>query len=186
MSVAVITAAIPPRLSTWLPDCIESVRSQTRPVDQHLVGIDYEAVGAATTRNRLLDGAATEWVVALDDDDVLYPEFVEECLAASAEADVVAPWCDTIGERNDHHYLHNARTFDPVLLDADNYIPSTALIRRSVLVDAGGWPDDPREDWALWRRLADLDARFCLLPQELWAYRLHGAQKTFDRLPVWR
>lgn len=186
MSVAVITPAIPPRLDSWLPDTIESVRSQTRPVDQHLIGIDYAAAGCAPTMNRLLAGAATEWVVPLADDDVLYPEFVEECLAACDGYDVVAPWCDTIGERNDHHYIHNMRSFDPALLAEENYIPSTSLIRRELLVDVGGWPEEYCEDWALWKVFAERGARFLLLPQELWAYRLHGSQKTFNRLPVWR
>src|SRR3546814_8644512 len=58
--------------------------------------------------------------------------------------------------------------FDPAALQANNFIPVTALVRTSLFVAVGGfpqplseaWPHADCEDWGLWQRLLALGAKF--------------------------
>jgi hypothetical protein len=62
---------------------------------------------------------------------------------------------------------------------------STALIRRSTLVDSGAfdptWPTG--EDWELWLRLSQV-TRFVHVPLAVSLYRQHPEQVTRQRLPT--
>jgi glycosyltransferase involved in cell wall biosynthesis len=177
--ISVITAALPSRLDRLCEACA-SVRAQTHPAAEHLVAIDYDRRGSAATRNALLRAATGEWVAVLDDDDLLMPRHLETLLAASQDADVVYSFCAVEGRPG---WSPN-RTFDAEALRQGNYIPVTALIRRSLLDELGGWKDSALcpygfEDWQLWLDALTAGARFVCVPEVTWVYRLHEMSKTF-------
>lgn len=168
MSVAILTPTITGR-ENILQECKASVASQTHKVD-HLILLDAKRKGAAAMMNIMLEQTDAEWVVPLADDDILYPNFVERLLEDSVGADVVYPWCKVIG-RSKHPNWNPNRLFNAAQLRQGNYIPSTTLIRRSAVVEVGGWPDVVCEDHALWIKMLDAGKKFCCVPEILWEYR---------------
>src|SRR3546814_14405548 len=68
--------------------------------------------------------------------------------------------------------------FDPAALQANNFIPVTALVRTSLFVAVGGfpqpgseaWPHADCEDWGLWQRLLAPGAPFSHLPERTWTW----------------
>ena len=176
-SVAVITSAIPERLDL-LAECLESVRSQTRQPDEHLICIDYGHRGTSHTLNRALAGVTSDFVAVLQDDDTAYPNHLEVLLGNCDGVDVVYPRCDA-----DWPVVNLNADFNARLLKYCNYIPATALIRTDLLRAVGGWPDADWEDHELWKVLVDAGARFRKVNQVTWHYRRHGRpQKTFGTL----
>ncbi len=176
MTVAVVTAAIPERFGL-LREALDSVAAQTLRPDEHIVVVDYDRRDTAQTLNRALAAVTSEWVAVLDDDDLLYPSHLEVLLGACANADVVYSYCDC------DFGINVNRPFDPVALRVGNYIPTTALIRTATLRKVGGWPDEREQDWHLWLRLVDAQARFVHVPTVTWRYRRHGGpQKALGGL----
>jgi len=177
VKVSAITAALPSRLPKLAEACA-SVRSQTHPADEHLIGIDYARRGTARVVTQLALSARNEWVATLEDDDIWYPNHLAELTKAAAvgEPDILYPWCDVEGR----DWVPNSH-FDPDRLRRENYIPSTMLIRRRLIADLGGWRDGTQNGWEdydfLLRALA-AGARFRCVPVITWRYRFHDGNKT--------
>ena len=174
--VTVVTPSVPHR---WhlLTEAMKSVAAQTSPVDVHLVGVDLEYGGPTPIRNALLRGVDTEWVLFLDDDDLLDANFVQVLLAQSDGADVVIPHCRFSGHSIPPKY-HN-RPFDRDALRQHGIFPITVLARTHEIRAGGGFGDERYEDWELWNRMADAGARFKVVPEVLWTYRLgYGDHRT--------
>ena len=168
-SVTVITPTVPSR-KQLLDECQASVAAQTVAV-QHLVEEDRDGSGPSVLRNRLGRRARTDWILPLDDDDVLYPDAVQVLLSHAGDADIVYPWC-----RCDEglSVLVN-KLFSPEALFRMNYIPVTALIRRDTWNMLGGMRQVPLEDYDLWRRAFLHGCKFKCVPEVLWHYRRHDS-----------
>lgn len=174
LSVAVLTPTVEGR-EEMLAECRASVTAQTVPVE-HLVEVDVDGCGPQRIRNRLATVAQAEWLLPLDDDDLLDPECVEVLLERCADADVVYPWCRVDGR--DDFFIVN-KLFHPGSLFVQNYIPVTALIRSSFFRMLGGYRDVELEDHDLWQRAYLHGGRFVCVPEVLWTYRFLG-QNTYQ------
>jgi glycosyltransferase involved in cell wall biosynthesis len=169
--VTVITPTVPGR-EGLLEECEASVAAQTVPAD-HLVAVDDAREGPAAVRNRLAALAEADWLLPLDDDDLLDPDALEVLLAQTGGADIIYPWCRVEGS----DWVPN-RWFDTAdLVEAHegerlNYIPVTALIRRSLWAELGGMRSVEFEDYDLWTRAVEAGARFRCVPEVLWTYRV--------------
>lgn len=162
------------------------------------VALDENGEGPAIGRNRAVDladlpGGESTWIAFLDDDDEFMPGHLSACIQHAEEtgADVVYPWFELIREgknRNDWAFLlidgedAFGQPFNEGALRLNNYIPVTALVRRSLFEQVGGfpvpgseeWPHVQNEDWGLWLRLLDAGAKFSHLPQRTWTWHHHG------------
>jgi glycosyltransferase involved in cell wall biosynthesis len=118
--------------------------------------------GISRTRNTALGLARGEWLAFLDDDNEWAPDYLERQLAFAASrpgAGVV--YCrarrrDALsGSEVEIGELRQGRVFCD-LVEGWNPFVSSALIRRAVLVEAGGLDEKLRatEDRDLWMRLA--------------------------------
>lgn len=177
--VSVITAALPSRL-VMLAEAQSTVAAQTVEPAEHLVALDYARDGTGTVKTRLAAAARGEWVATLDDDDLLDKHHLET-LTKAACGDVVYSWCRVDGSEHLNGSVNQA--FDPDRLRGGNYIPATALIRRDLVADLGGWrrsADVPSgfEDWDFWLRALDAGAVFQCVPTVTWTYRFHQGNKT--------
>jgi glycosyltransferase involved in cell wall biosynthesis len=174
-----VTVIIPTIGRESLVEATASVHAQTVPCEL-LIGHDGTGRGPARVRNSLLAVVTTPWVVFLDDDDLLDPEFVRTLLDHSGDADVVIPWCRFSGRTIPRKY-HNPLGFDREQLRRHGCWPVTVLARTQTVLDVGGFPKDARyEDWEMFNRLADNGARFTVVPRELWTYRLDGGGHRTD------
>ena len=171
-SVTVLTPTVPER-EALLEECKASVAAQTVPA-HHVIGLDWQRNGPAKVRYGLLASVSSPWVVFLDDDDLLDPLFVQTLLGASDGADVVIPWCRFAGREIPRKY-HNPRWFDRDALRRHGCFPITCLVRTEAVRAVGGFPVGARyEDWECWNLMADNRARFTVVPEMLWTYRLDG------------
>lgn len=134
--------------------------------------LDDKREGPSAIRNELARRTDCEWLLPLDDDDLLDADCVATLLSASDGSDVVYPWC-----RVDDHdptlepWCPN-RLFSADALMRFNYIPVTALVRRDLWLEVGGMPHTAQyEDWLMWKRCLAAGAVFKCVPEVLWTYR---------------
>ncbi len=111
--------------------------------------------GISTARNYAIRNARTDLILPLDDDDLLEPTFVEYCwwmLQKNPEA--AWAYVDSVGFQN-QEYLWMKR-FDPEEMKTENLLTATALIRKDVLLQIGGYSEKKKhfnEDWHAWLKI---------------------------------
>lgn len=175
ISVDVITPTIAGR-AELLRECRASVSAAlgAHP-GMHRVLFDWAGEGPAVLRNRGAEETSEEWLLFLDDDDLLLPHYASIVEPELATSDVVyTSWCLT-------------GAMDPVPTDAfdadelrqHNTIPVTAMVRRSTFEAVGGFSETAAlEDHDLWLRLLDVGARFTYVPVAGWRYRRQPGSRT--------
>lgn len=145
--------------------CVKSVRGQTVP-SFHLWGLDKYRRGAGYTRNALLKRVTTPYVVFLDADDEVHPEFVERTLSVIApDSYVYTGWSEEYRDviPSPPHNIWRGSTWHVV----------TTLLPTDMVKKAGGF--DPSlsalEDRDFYLRLIR-DFCICpiLLPEVLFTY----------------
>lgn len=162
--LTVITPTIEGREDQLL-ECVESVQGQTVRAF-HLIGLDQNRAGPAHVRNALVEQVDTTWVLFLDDDDVLDPDYIETVLPHFDQSDLVYTWC-----RKNFEYETDL-PFDAKALRKRNVIPVTVCLRVDAFRAAGGFSDEvAHEDWSLWLKLLDMNATFTCVPEHKWEYR---------------
>jgi glycosyltransferase involved in cell wall biosynthesis len=185
----------------FLPDCVESVLSQTGVEVEHIVtdaGSTDETLdvlrryphlnwtsepdkGMSDGINKGFLKASGDWLMWLNCDDYLLPgalEKVTRFIESRPEADVVHGDC--VFSDVDKRPIR--RKFDHplgelVLLYTGCYIPSTATFFRREIIEAGHLLDTSYKvcmDWEYYLRLLRLEYRFEYIPQALAGFRWHG------------
>lgn len=180
--VSVITPAIPERVSTMLSSCIESVINQTLRPQAHLIGIDYNRVGAGAICNILSKNVKTKYIAFLADDDIFYPNHIQVLMNNVGEADLIYSWCNVVGRGNWNPNSY----FDADRLSSGNYIPSTVMLRTDVFLELGGFDETPfiAEDWDMWLKMLRNNKSFKCVDEITWEYRFHGANISDGWLPT--
>lgn len=169
MKIAVITPTLCDR-SDLLEECKKSVRLQTAPFPVfHAVAIDTRRRGSGNMRNRIVYNLSPDydWLAFVDDDDILLPDHLRLLAEASQNADIIYSETQTVG----FSWPLVIGPFNRERLFRENFIPVTVLMRRSVFEKAGGFRNCWVEDHDLWKRCAELGARFAYVPQVTWQYR---------------
>lgn len=133
----------------------------------------------AVPRNRGIKAAKGNWIAFLDSDDEWLPTKIEKQLADLGNSGLKASCTNAFrvvpGKGRTGQYLNNTETsFDLGTLLRTNYvICSSTMISKSLLVEAGGFPEDDSlkaiEDFALWLRIATKTA-FSYIREPLTAY----------------
>lgn len=133
----------------------------------------------AVPRNRGIAAATGEWVAFLDDDDTWLPHKLAVQFAAMGRLGTDAACSNALRMTPDGRAL-GAYFNDPEgLLGLDDLLPlnriicSSVLVRRSLVKQAGGFPEAPElralEDYALWLRIT-LSSRFANCAEPLVGY----------------
>lgn len=187
--ITVVTPAIPPRTypGGLLEQAVISVRDQQlKPAGGHIVVLDVDKAGAATTRQRALDGVRTEWVAFLDDDDVFHPHHLMLLheMATQAEADYAYSWFDG----NNPFPGHRGKQLD---IYSPHHTTMTVMVKTEIAQRAGFLqPDGPMhqdwsgEDWQFEVRCIEAirakygddvaPTKFIGSATVSWTYRVHG------------
>ncbi len=177
----------------YLPDAIDSVFAQTKKTHE-LILIDdgstdnsldimrsYKATiisqtnrGLSSARNTGIMAATGDYILFLDSDDILLENCLEriEMTIKETEADIIAPSFKCFGQNN-----------LPIILGSDlklddfkkaNMIGYCAAVKRTALIEAGGYSSRMNfgwEDWHLWINLLRLGKKIVTIPEPLWLYR---------------
>jgi glycosyltransferase involved in cell wall biosynthesis len=181
----------------FLPRCLGSVFAQTRRPDEVIVvddgstddtaavasGLGAKVIGRrngglSAARNTGIQGATGEWIALLDADDMWVPEKLERQAAlVRPETVLVYSGIRTFDDKGvrDELPAMDVATARKVLRYRNPITPSTALVRREMVLRDGGFREDIRscEDWEMWVRLQRL-GEFEAIPDMLTEYYVHA------------
>jgi len=160
---------------TDAPDSRKQLETARGLVDLYL---DQPNRGPAAARNAGFNAAHHEWIIPLDADDVLDPEYAAAC-AASLDAHPAATFAYTdyrvFGTQQYVERLHDYNLYQ--LLDR-NVLTYAALIRKRAWADSGGYDESMAlkgyEDWEFWLNLGARGYCGQHVPRVLFGYRKHG------------
>lgn len=173
-NVTIITPCAPAHVR-FLQRCIASVQGLNAPV-LHLIGIDRHKRGAGAVRNALLAKVTTPYVVFLDADDTIEPNYLDETLPMIApKSYVYTGWREgmVIKYPAEPSVIWNTR------INAPTYHLVTCLFNTQDLIDAGGFDESLNglEDKDLFLRLITM---YCICPvrvnKPLMQYRYEQGQ----------
>lgn len=151
--------------------------------------------GVSAARNTAIATAKGEFLAFLDPDDAWLPGHLTKSIAAfftkAADVSVVTSPVEIFWDKKKQLRPHRwvvenwKRERFPESLAIDNFIPPSAtLVRRDVLMQAGGFDISPAlqhiEDYDLWIRLAEKGYRFVFLDDVTARYRKHETAATAD------
>lgn len=120
-----------------------------------------------------------DYLVFLDSDDWIEPDFVERlhgAIVAAGDDAVSHAYCQErlVGNASG---LWRVPEWDPTLLMVTNLHPVTALVRRDWFERVGGFDETMNmgyEDWDLWLRFAGRGGRGVRVREPLFAWRRHS------------
>ena len=148
--------------------------------DHNIRLVHQENKGVSAARNRGISLATTDYVALLDGDDCWLTGYIAEIcrlMAYYPAADVYSTAFDIVnGNRRYAAQTPDAEGYinpaEEALKGRYGVIPSTATIRRTALLEAGGFPEGMRigEDQWLWVRLMQRGGKFCFSPSSLVRY----------------
>ena len=139
--------------------------------------------GLSAARNAGMSAARGTYVVPLDADDALEPEYLERMVAAlkgDPNAAIAACWARLFEDIN---AVWIPRPFNPYQLALSNSIIGCVLMRRDAWRTAGGYDESMRhgnEDWELWIRLVRAGWDVVEVPEVLFRYRKHGISMSVE------
>ena len=171
MKVSVLTASVGGYRLPMLEEAIASVVAQTHGNHEHLIGMDESRLGAGQVLNHLLGVADGEYIMVLDDDDLLDADHLELLVPHCEDADVVYSMPRVVGGNWEGY----TRSFSSERLASMNCVSHNALLRTDLVREIGGWDNIKQFDWDLFKRLDEAGAKFRQLDGiTSWTYRLHG------------
>lgn len=134
--------------------------------------------GLSSARNRGIHAATGDWIALLDSDDLMtVDKLAKQAKVIESSAKLVLVYTGFTylypdGSTKDIP-VFPATELWPALRYRTPILPSTTLIRRSALLEVGGFRTVPTEDWDMWFRLMrrySADS-FASIPESLLLYR---------------
>lgn len=165
------------------PDLIDDIISSS--VGDRGFVIHQNNRGLATARNIGIATASGHFLLCLDADDYLHPEFLAKTSAVfrnSKKSGVVYCWTKYFGARRDLFIPpSNIRLF---WLLQRNLIHVTCLFSKDILQNIGGFdknmPYTGHEDWDFWIRVCLAGYKFTCVSEPLFYYR----QSSYSMIPT--
>ena len=141
--------------------------------------------GLSSARMSGVRASAAPYVLPLDADDALAPGAVAALAdALDARPDAAMAWGDVEiwGEFN--LPLRIGRRLDPWLVSHLNTLPVASLVRRTALLEVGGWQlRHGYEDWDLWMSFAEAGWGGVYVSAPALRYRRRGGRMLDDCVP---
>jgi glycosyltransferase involved in cell wall biosynthesis len=133
------------------------------------------------TRNAGLTRAEGNFLVCLDPDDLLLPEYLEYCiesLESGSNIDIAYTDYVEVTETGERTLL--LPDFDSALLRTQNILPPTAMLHRAVWEDSRGYRGNTTyEDWDFWVQAAARGCHCKRLGLPLYRYMVHDTNFSF-------
>lgn len=138
--------------------------------------VQQENQGVSVARNNAVAHARGEYILPVDSDNKIKPEYVYEAIAVldnNSDIDIVYSDYDLFGAETG---VRKAGEYNFQRLLLDNFIENCALVRKSVFDKIGGYDPFFRkigiEDWDLWLNAAFAGCKFHYIPKPLFDYRV--------------
>jgi glycosyltransferase involved in cell wall biosynthesis len=145
--------------------------------------VHQENIGLPGARNRGIAAARGEYVVTLDADDELAPQYIEK-LAGVLDADESKAfahcWARIYG---DFQAIWATRPFNRYQLLLSNSVVGCVMLRKEAWMAVGGYDEtmlEGNEDWDLWIRLTEAGFGNGQVTEPLFWYRKHGVSMSVE------
>jgi glycosyltransferase involved in cell wall biosynthesis len=176
---------------------VEPYRGRKPGLEMRFIGTPQK-VGRSRAGNLAMEAAHGEYLLFLDDDDLLIADHIETLYGELVDSDVDAAYSLTWEIRTDIRDMPSAdydehrlvfaewgkREFDRSKLAEVNYIPIQAILfKKQLYRDLGGFDEDldSLEDWVLWKKYS-LNHEFKLVHKLTSMFRTpHDAQIRDNR-----
>lgn len=183
----------------WLPEAIESALAQTIPCEVIVVNdgspdntseiakkypvrlVEKTNGGLSSARNAGIKEATGDWILTLDADDKIAPNFIEKCL--QVEADIIATGQEEFGDTNRIWFPHPNPTFDDFI--TANRINCCSLFKKEIWEKIGGYDENMKlgyEDWDFWLRATQVGYKVKTIQEPLFFYRKHGTSMVTNAI----
>jgi len=155
------------------PELIDTIT--TEQLIQKGKVIHQKNKGLSNARNTGIEASRGRFIVCLDSDDYLHPEFLARTTAATevnSGAGVAYCWTQYVGERTDSFKPSEVSLF---WLLQRNYINITSLFKKEIWSKIGGFDEAMKighEDWEFWIRAGLAGYTFHCVPKILFYYRI--------------
>ena len=185
------TVAILSHRKGMVIEALASALAQTEPNVQVLV--QYCPTNWTDKLAQMMRLAEGEWVIPLCDDDLLAPTYVERCLQAGGQADVVVTdricfkdGADPTSGSRQHQFgdgFEEGKAYAiPLSPDSFMYgatLPPTVMVRKQCWDRLGGWDAQlPHADTEFLYRCCAAGMRFVYVAEPLFLYRIHPANES--------
>ncbi|MDN3205868.1 glycosyltransferase family 2 protein [Algoriphagus sediminis] len=143
--------------------------------------VDQENGGVTSARNTGIKKASGKYILPLDGDDLIEPNYISEAvkvLEEQPQVKVVYCQADKFNENGTKPW--NLKPFSINALARDNMIFVSALFRRKDWEEVGGFSEDMtmgREDWEFWIKMLKNGGEVIRLPFVGFHYRLTPESK---------
>jgi glycosyltransferase involved in cell wall biosynthesis/GT2 family glycosyltransferase len=158
-------------------------------------------VGLPGIRNLALSKVESEYVMFLDNDNVVHNEFARsaiEMLESDPNLACVTSWMDTFDEDSDWNQEQPTGTYQYRPVGADigtgflknDFGDASAVYRVESLRKVGGWDSSSRskwEDWQLFINFTLLGFNVGMIPKVMISYRVRAQSmaRTYADFPAW-
>lgn len=146
--------------------------------------IFQQNAGLATSRNNAIKASKGKYILPLDADNMIRPEYVYKgikILDSMPGVSVVYGNSMHFGEASG---VHRPGPYNLQKLMITNYIDACAIYRRQVWEATGGYdkdmPSPGLEDWEIWLHASFLGYRFKYIDETLFDYRVLGTSMIRD------
>ena len=159
------------------PNTLEIIRNWSSP---KTIVITTPNSGPAMARNKGINIARGDYIVALDADDVIEHTYIEKCvsvLEGDENIGIVYARARYFGAKKGKWNLPD---FNPLFFLFENCIYCAAMFKRQDWDSVGGYNDnvDGLEDWDFWLSLITLGCSVHRIDEELFFYRKHRFEKA--------
>jgi glycosyltransferase involved in cell wall biosynthesis len=141
--------------------------------------------GLSAARMAGVAATSARYVLPLDADDALAPGAVAALAdALDGRPEAAMAWGDVEIWGEFDLQVRIGRRLDPWLVSHLNTLPVTSLVRRSALLEVGGWQlRHGYEDWDLWMSFAEAGWEGVYVPAPALRYRRRGGRMLDDCVP---
>ena len=165
-------------------DCTEDVASEYCQKDERIRYYRQENKGVSAARNLGVSKAEGEYILPLDPDDKLMPEFIDRCLSVLTrhpQYTLVYTQVRLFGVKNGLWKIPPYRDYRSLLLA--NCIVCTALFRKEDCLRIGGYDESMYwgfEDWEFYIRLLGERKEVCQIQEPLFHYRIKEVSRSTE------
>lgn len=143
--------------------------------------IRKENGGISSARNIGIQHASGEFIVPLDSDDIIRPEFLEECIALFKRDETVTVAYTGVEFFGASTGIMELKPPTPQNMVFRNCLVVTAMYRKKEWEQAGGYKSSMKfgyEDWDFWICLLEKGAIFKKVEKPLFLYRIKKASRN--------